>query len=302
MINSIRTLFLTLFMLLIPSTIMAHNNVVVIPMAGDDTKLESFPPFAPVAKESPPNSDYTIGAGTVVDNITGLEWQQTDGNSSPSWDDASVYCLALVLDGKVDWQLPSVAELTSIVSYDTSSPAINSFIFPLSDSDNYWSSTGLSARGADAWYISYVNGILNSDVRSASNIVRCVRKTRANGQLLQDNGDGTVTDLATNLTWQQEDDNTLRNWDAAQSYCSNLLLANKSGWHLPNIKELISIVDFRVRNPAINGVMFPGTDLTPYWSSTHLKTSAAGRWGIDFLRGTNFAHLNSMDYHTRCVR
>ena len=40
----------------------------------------------------------------------------------------------------------------------------------------------------------------------------------------QDNGDGTVTDLNTNLMWQQSDDGTTRNWQEALDYCEALTL------------------------------------------------------------------------------
>lgn len=40
-----------------------------------------------------------------------------------------------------------------------------------------------------------------------------------------DNGDGTVTDTATGLMWQQQDDGSSRNWSSALTYAEGLTLA-----------------------------------------------------------------------------
>lgn len=72
-----------------------------------------------------------------------------------------------------------------------------------------------------------------------------------------DNGDGTVTDMVNYLRWQkcsmgQNNDATCSGmattalWQAALFYCGNLSLAGKpvGSRRLPNINELLSIVDF----------------------------------------------------------
>jgi len=61
----------------------------------------------------------------------------------------------------------------------------------------------------------------------------------------RDNGDGTVSDLITGLTWQQAHHATrLTEVDAAAA-CASLKLGGHSDWRLPNIKELFSLADFR---------------------------------------------------------
>ena len=62
----------------------------------------------------------------------------------------------------------------------------------------------------------------------------------------RDNGDGTVTDLNTGLVWQKSPDfQTLRTWNQAVTYAASLVLAGKSDWRLPTVKELYSLIDFR---------------------------------------------------------
>lgn len=65
--------------------------------------------------------------------------------------------------------------------------------------------------------------------------------------LYQDNADGTVTDNATVLMWEQDESGTGMNWEQALLWVVQKNQANYLGyndWRLPNIKELESIVDY----------------------------------------------------------
>ena len=98
--------------------------------------------------------------------------------------------------------------------------------------------------------------------------------------LYTDNGDGTISDDATGLMWQQSDSQSVDYEDAILS-CETATTAGYSDWRLPNVKELQSIVDYS-RSPdatssaAIDAV-FNSTAITNeegmtdwgyYWSST----------------------------------
>ncbi|NND82915.1 MAG: DUF1566 domain-containing protein [Gammaproteobacteria bacterium] len=154
------------------------TKVVVIPMAGDDVEIMPEP-FAPLPKQSPPNSDYTIGAVTVIDKITGLEWQRQDDDTERNWDDAFDYCFRLELGSKDDWRLPLIAELQSIVDYEASDPSINEAAFPNTNSSLssgfYWSASTEAASFERAWGILFFSGNVSSDFKLGSNFVRCVR-------------------------------------------------------------------------------------------------------------------------------
>ena len=63
-----------------------------------------------------------------------------------------------------------------------------------------------------------------------------------------DNGDKTITDAATGLTWQKADSSKGLNWEDALQYCENLTLGGHDDWRLPNAKELQSLVDY-TRSP-----------------------------------------------------
>jgi len=101
--------------------------------------------------------------------------------------------------------------------------------------------------------------------------VRCVRGQSGiyGVNNFQDNGDSTVTDLATNLMWQKGDDGTGRDWENAMCYFENLTLAGHSDWRLPDLKELQSIVDYdKLTWPAIDSVFEMSDPDSWYWAGT----------------------------------
>lgn len=87
-----------------------------------------------------------------------------------------------------------------------------------------------------------------------------------------DNGDGTVTDNVTGLTWQQIPISETMSWEDAIEYCENLELGGYDDWRLPTAKELFGISDFEIGWPFIDtdyfefaeaSMMGPGGDSSP---------------------------------------
>jgi len=281
---------------------LAQNKVVVIPLI--ETVKEPLTPFAPLAAESPPNSAYTDnGDGTVTDNVTGLVWQKTGDNATRTWYVAWDYCTdndeALPGTG---WRLPSAGELMSIVYYSTYDSAINDIAFPGTNPSYYWSATTRTSNSGSAWSVNFRNGEVYSYDRSDPLYVRCARGFHNRQSLFKNNGNGTVTDLATGLTWQRQVDNVGRaNNGPATAYCQGLGLAG-GGWRLPTIKELRSIVDDRVYGPAIDTEAFPGTNGSGYWSATTNAYDSGNAWRVSFNHGHVYDGSKSAPQHVRCVR
>jgi hypothetical protein len=85
----------------------------------------------------------------------------------------------------------------------------------------------------------------------------------------RDNGDGTVSDLRTGLMWQKSTDakpDSLEGrvtWYEAEDYARNLRLGGYDDWRVPNIKELVSLVDangaMRIRKPYLDERYFDFT-------------------------------------------
>ena len=117
---------------------------------------------------------------------------------------------------------------------------------------------------------------------SGNRFVRAVRGNEYGSNAFVDNGDGTVTDIATGLMWSQDDNGEQIYWKEALAYAESATLAGYDDWRLPNIKELQSIADYSVDEiPVLNTNMFNLTDVTNivdgiieqanypfYWSST----------------------------------
>jgi hypothetical protein len=93
-----------------------------------------------------------------------------------------------------------------------------------------------------------------------------------------DNGDGTVTDTATNIMWQQQDDGTVKNWAEALTYCENLSLGDHDDWRAPNIKELKSIIDTSRTGRTVDTRYFLNTKGGHYWSSTTAADPHSHAW------------------------
>ena len=285
-------------------SVSAQNKVVVIPLMEKAPPLE---PYAPVASESPPASAYfdNLWGGHVTDKVTGLVWQKSDDNNKRNWSDAWNYCqdLELPLGVWTDWRLPSVAELISIVYYGSANPAINA-VFWGNNSSNYWSATTDASEGHNELLVNFYYGSVDSEYMEDQNYVRCVRGKFAGYGNFKNNGDGTVTDLATGLMWQRQDDDNTREWTAAVSYCQGLDLGGKTDWRLPTIKELQSIVDTSVNEPGptIDSGAFPGTSSSDYWSATNYGGDSSFAWDIEFSNGRLALDLKGLSLYVRCVR
>ncbi len=120
-----------------------------------------------------------------------------------------------------------------------------------------------------------------------------------------DNGDGTVTDNVTGLVWQKRDDGLMRDSISANNYCSSLNLGGQTGWRLPSLVELISIVNYGALSPSINPTYFPGTGIYYYWTSTPYASDPAFTWSVYFAWGTTDHSSNngtSSTHYARCIR
>lgn len=208
--------------------------------------------------------------------------------------------------GFSDWRMPTVRELSSLVNSGTYNPAVDGAWFPHTRSDRYWSSTasGLST----AWYVHFSSGAVTGDYvsdKSNSYYVRAVRAGQSGSlEPLVSNGDGTVTDSATGLMWQQTTAPGTYTWAEALSYCESLSLGGHSDWRLPNRNELQILVDYSRSLPAVDPLLASDTMSSQYWSSTTLAVSGRYAWRVHFSNGgvNTFIDSKSGSYYVRAVR
>ncbi len=123
-----------------------------------------------------------------------------------------------------------------------------------------------------------------------------------------DNKDGTVTHKTTGLTWmrcalgQKWTGSSCSGTESTYTYEQAVALkrsfAGKSGWRLPNIAELKTLVELENRKPAINSTIFPTTTTTnsAFWSSSPYVGNTDFAWFVYFLNGNvyNYLRLNSL--------
>lgn len=248
------------------------------------------------------------------------------------------------LAGHDDWRLPTIKELYSLILFDgtdvsacpggtcSATPFIDTryFDYAYGDTDagervidaqfatstKYVSTTmngdetlfgvnfadgrikgyGLSLRGSDkTFFVLYVRGGNNYGVNAFA-----------------DQGNGTITDNATGLTWMQADSGMGMNWESALTYCEGYSAAGVDDWRLPGAKELQSILDYS-RSPATTNSaaidpIFNVTSITNeageadypfYWSSTtHADSSGSGTYAAYVSFGKALGYMNSwVDVH-----
>lgn len=248
----------------------------------------------------------TNGDGTVTDMVTALMWQQTpEMDDLPSFAEAVAGAEAFRLGGYDDWRLPTIKELYSLIQFIGSSRTLTPYL----DTENfdfrhgeesrgervidaqYWSATeyvGLTMNGdATVFGVNFADGRIKGyprDGKPGGEVsVHFVRYVRGNPDYglndFVDNGDDTVSDLATGLMWQKSDDGVGRNWGDALQFAEGLELAGHSDWRLPNAKELQSIVDYTrapdatspgLVGPAINPVFDLSETESWFWTGTTL--------------------------------
>lgn len=264
---------------------------------------------------------------TVKDEVTGLTWQKSYEKPTSGgmyyWAETQTEVDILNKQnygGYSDWRVPTIKELYSLWNASVGWPYIDTEYFDIKYTDEqdlshaiFWSSdkyTGvmgnISANGETpgaelAFGVNFGTGHIKSYSISVGpkHFVRCVRGNLSYGvNLFQNNNDGTISDIATGLMWQQTDNGSGMDWEHALAYAQTQNTANNLGhndWRLPNAKELQSLVDYtrspyatKAANvgPAINalfsctGILNDGgkADYPYYWTSTSAMSMANGSY------------------------
>lgn len=300
------------------------------------------------------------GDGTVTDLNTGLMWQ-SDPGAKMTFGQAVIGAAKCRVGGYEDWRLASIKELYSLILFSGTDPdpmSNNSsrqkpfidrkyFKFQYGDpsrgeriidsqfatSTKYVSTT---MGGSETMFgVNFADGRIKGyglrSPRSGGDKTFYVLYVRGNTIYgrndFKDNGDGTVTDKATGLTWMKVDSGKLKagknkdgklNWQEALAWAEGLEYGGHSDWRLPSIKELQSIVDYTrspdtTRSAAIDPVFQTTSfiaeggraDYPYYWSgTTHASVSRASTasyvaFGRSFgwMQNRRTGQYNLLDVH-----
>ena len=291
------------------------------PFYGQDAQFQAHPASYTLSTDGLTVHDNVTGLtwqrSPDTDRDGALTWR--DKLTLPQAEALPTKLNAARFGGFDDWRLPSIKELYSLfdargtdpsgpLDVDTSRlrPFLDTKFFKFAYGDTragervidsqYASSTkyvGQSVPGLGKLFgANFADGrIKGYDLqmpgggREKTFFVICVRGNPAYGRNdFHDNGDGTVTDRATGLTWSKADSGQGMNWQAALAWVQKKNVERFLGhndWRLPSVKELQSIVDYTrapdaSQSPAIDPV-FTCTVITNearqvdypfYWSAT----------------------------------
>ncbi|MCB2181065.1 MAG: DUF1566 domain-containing protein [Desulfobulbaceae bacterium] len=246
------------------------------------------------------------GNNTVTDTETGLIWH-TESFGPYTWQQALEACETENWEGFADWRLPNRNELQSLVDYSTHTPSIDSYLSSATYSNYYWTSTTNRANPAVAWLVSFQYGNVTYDTKTKGFYIRPVRGGEAvpNSKFdcptdFVDNGDGTVTDINTGLTWLQSSLGPFT-WQQALAEAERLVQGEKTDWRLPNRNELQSIVFYSRHTPAIDNTVFDNTQSSGYWTSTTNRANPAAAWLVNFQYGNVTYDTKTKGFYIRPV-
>lgn len=140
------------------------------------------------------------------------------------------------------------------------------------------------------------------------------------------NGDGTITDLNTGLTWEQkandasvhDKDRTYTFEEAVTLHIAALnteMLGGFTDWRVPSVRELQSLVNFETHAAATSVAFMNACTALPcgpetcsctvpgfHWSSTTSHSMTTFGWGVDFDNGFTSRSLKTNKYYVRAVR
>jgi hypothetical protein len=115
--------------------------------------------------------------------------------------------------------------------------------------------------------------------------------------------------------WLKDGGCLKKNWSAALSTVTDFnayavryncygYTAEYTDWRLPNVKELISLINYGVTDSAkwLNSQGFVNTKSSSYWSSTTYQGSSKQAWMINMTKANKLVSKKSSTYHEWPVR
>jgi hypothetical protein len=239
--------------------------------------------------------------------------------------------------GHNDWRLPNIKEIWSILDLGRYLPSCPAEYFSGTQNDFYWGSTTYAdlINGQYVYQVNFTEGNMGFVYINDSPLgyVRAVRTAEgdqgtwgfprsgqkriihyptgydrgddgaiqagapASGPRFIDNGDGTVTDRASQLVWQKGDSSNQAfgglqdslSWDNAFAYVREMNTAGYTGrrnWRLPNYFELLSVLDYSQFSSTLDPLMKASTRAGLHWSATSrdLHPTTHG-WAVNCWNG-----------------
>jgi hypothetical protein len=274
----------------------------------------------PPASGGPNPSSYDLSQPEVViDEATGLMWQQTASpvDEEYSFEAAVEYCGALEVAGHCDWRLPTRIESTSLVDFTRRVPAVDPAAFsdfPNSPNDSGWTFFTSSHDAANEWRTFFSDGEsvrVQRSIALRGSRARCVRthveRAVPDPRYVTEGEapDDVVLDQGTGLVWQRRPSQRTFTFSEAQAHCESLDLQGGS-WRVPSMKEIQTLVDEGGSPPFDTGV-FPDLPRGALRTSSQSVEcpEACAAWLLDGDGSVFYSRVDAgLDAHhyVRCVR
>ena len=223
----------------------------------------------------------TVGDEDIAEDVlTGIVWQVNVADTLRTWQESMDYCANLEYANASDWRLPTIHELMSIATHAGGNVVLMEEVYPEWSEYDFWTFNRSTATTVDAWSINSDADIEEHD-ESELLRARCVRKNSAYPKTdtryavkteLNFPDDEVVVDNITQLMWKNSDWDSPEfnsNWEGSLSICENLNYAGYDDWRLPNINELVSLLDYSAEE---GNSSFPDIQISTFNSSTPGET------------------------------
>lgn len=244
----------------------------------------------------------------VRDNRTNLIYKLNAG--SGNWAKAQSDAAAFSGLG-MTWRVPNIKELVFLLSFNKDNDMCDDMLGYVNNNGYWWSSTENAHTPSWAWIVDVDWGETYSEVSKNDtdvDIIFCTGTELTTDFI--DNGNGTITDVNSYLMWTKSAFGTIffpedKNWNEAIDACLALETGGFTDWRLPNVKELLSILDvYSPYQPFTNGPFnIPVTD-NFLWTATTDSTGSSYAWAFDLYAGETWARPKSIrsEYNALAVR
>jgi hypothetical protein len=238
----------------------------------------------PLDRSADFSASTVAGSRLVVDNRFGWMWARP----SPTkmiWYDAWAYCGNLRAGGFSDWELPGFWQLRSIVDHLASGPYIYAAFNQVHIDHIFWSRDDSISIDQpdwdDRWALFAKRGLFTFERRDEEFHAMCVRgrtpdiQAPAGEERFSEVSTDLILDRRTGLYWtspRKTSTSRFYMWTVplpfadATKYCDDLRFAGRSNWRLPNVQELIVIMQPQFRHPMTSMPKLPSS-MYPIWTS-----------------------------------
>lgn len=152
----------------LPGVISAGDLEPPGPPASTMKTLDQIPPIWSQKLPASERFELVMGGAAVLDKETGLVWEKSPTAGWRNWYSATSVCYRLTKGERKGWRLPTIAELSSLVGYLTSNPALpTGHPFNNVELAEYWSSTTLVEDSSKAWTVDFTDGLLHNATKAS---------------------------------------------------------------------------------------------------------------------------------------